>query len=30
MTKMLLMRICPFNPPAGFGLDGWAGPWTNG
>ena len=35
MTKMLLMRICPFNPPAGFGLtvgaentDGSAGAQT--
>ena len=30
MTRMHLMWFCAFNPHAGFGLDGWAGPRTNG
>jgi long-chain alkane monooxygenase len=28
MTKMHLLWFCAFSPHAGFGLDGWAGPWT--
>src|SRR4026208_1197986 len=30
MTRMHLMWFCAFNPHAGFGLDGWSGPRTNG
>jgi FMN-dependent oxidoreductase (nitrilotriacetate monooxygenase family) len=30
MTKMHLMWFCAFSPHAGFGLDGWSGPQTQG